>query len=144
MVSHSDYNVPPPYTAPGGEYANYYKRSQFGAGQLPAFGGTRGQRGHGLFGNLIRTALPMIKNLGMSAVRAVAPTLFNTGKGVLSDVLAGKNLKSSVVNRSKKAGKEVLGKAATYLSCATGGPPVKRRKAAQGGRRAKKKKATLF
>ena len=49
-----------------------------------------------LFGNLIRTALPMIKNLGMSAVRAVAPTLINTRKGVLSDVLAGKNLKSNV------------------------------------------------
>ena len=86
----------------------------------------------------------MIKNLGMSAVRAVAPTLFNTGKGVLSDVLAGKNLKSSFINRSKRAGKEVLGKAATYLSSTTGGPPVKRRKAAQGGRRAKKKKSTLF
>ena len=67
----------------------------------------------------------MIKNLGMSAVRAVAPTLFNTGKGVLSDVLAGKNLKSSVINRSKKAGAEVIGKA-------------------QGGRRAKRKKTTLF
>ena len=78
----------------------------------------------------------MIKNLGMSAVRAVAPTLFNTGKGVLSDVLAGK--------RYKRAGKEVLGKAATYLSGTTGGSPVKRRKAAQGGRRAKKKKSTLF
>ena len=152
MVSHSYYNAPPPYTVPRGEYANYYKRSQFGAGQLLVFGGTRRQRGHSLFGNLIRTALPMIKNLGMSAVRAVAPTLvravaptlFNTGKGVLSDVLAGKNLKSSVINRSKRAGKEVLGKAATYLSGAARGPPVKPRKAAQGGRRAKKKKATLF
>ena len=63
----------------------------------------------------------MIKNLVMSAVRAVAPTLFNTGKGVLSDVLAGKNLKSSII---KRAGKEVLGKAATYVSGATGGPPI--------------------
>ena len=133
MVSHSYYNTPPPYTAPRGEYANYYKRSQFGAGQHPAFGGTRRQRGHGLVGNLIRTALPRIKNMGMSAVRAVAPTLFNTRKGVLSDVLAGKNLKSSVINRSKRVGKEVLGKAATYLSGTTRGPPVKRRKAAQGG-----------
>ena len=68
MVRHNYYNSPPPYTAPRGEYANYYRRSQFGAGQLPAFGGTRRQRGHGLFGNLIKTALPMIKNLGMSAV----------------------------------------------------------------------------
>ena len=116
MVSHNYYNAPAPYTAPRGEYANYYKRSQLGAGQLPAFGGTHQQRGHGLFGNLIRTALPIVKNLGMSAVRAVSPTLFNTGKGVLSDVLAGKNLKSSVINRSKKAGEEVIGKAARYLS----------------------------
>ena len=135
MVSHSYYNAPPPCTATRGEYANYYKRSQFGAGQLLVFGGTRRQRRHSLFGNLI---------VAPTLVRAVAPTLFNTGKGVLSDVLAGKNLKSSVINRSKRAGKEVLGKAATYLSGAARGPPVKPRKAAQGGRRAKKKKATLF
>ena len=140
MVSY--YNAPPPYTAPRGEYAN--KRSQFGAGQLPAFSSTRRQRGHDLFGNLIKTALPIIKNLRMSAVRAVAPTLLNTGKGVLSDVLAIENLKSSVINRSKKAGKEVLGKAATYLSGGSGGPPAKRRQAAQGGRRARRKKTTLF
>ena len=86
----------------------------------------------------------MIKNLGISAVRDVAPTLFNTGKGVLSDVLAGKNLKSSVINRSKKAGEEVIGKAAIYLSGSSGDAPGKRRRAAQGGRRAKRKKTTLF
>ena len=89
----------------------------------------------------------MIKNLGMSAVRAVAPTLLNTGKGVLSDVLAGTNLKSSVINRSKKAGEEVMGKAARYLSGGSGGPPAKQRRAAQGGRGAKRKKTsktTLF
>ena len=86
----------------------------------------------------------MIKNLGMSAVRAVAPTLFNTGKGMLSDVLAGKNLKSSVINRSKKAGEEVIGKAARYLGSGSGGDPGKRRRAAQGGRCAKRKKNTLF
>ena len=143
MVSHNYCNAPAPYTAPKGEYANYYRRSQFGAGQLPSFGGTHRQRGHGLFGNLIRTALPVIKDLGMSAVRAVAPTLFNTGKGVLSDVLAGKNLKSSVINRSKKAGEEVIGKAARYLRGGSGGAPGKRRRA-QGGRRAKRKKTTLF
>ena len=86
----------------------------------------------------------MIKNLGMSAVRAVAPTLFNTGKGVLSDVLAGKNLKSSVINRSKQAGTEVIGKAARYLSGGSGRPKAKRRQTPQGGRRAKQKKTTLF
>ena len=125
MVRHNYYNCPPPYTVPRGEYTNYYRRSQFGAGQLPAFCGTRRQPGHGLFGNLIKTAHPMIKNLGMSAVRAVAPTLFNIGKGVLSDVLAGKNLKSSVINRSKKAGAEVIGKAARYLSGGSGHPKAK-------------------
>ena len=144
MVSHNYYNAPAPYGAPRGEYANYYRCSQFGAGQLSAFGGTRRQCAHGLFGNLIRTAFPMIKNLGMSAVRAVAPTLFNTGKGVLSDVLAGKNLKSSVINRSKKAGEEVISKAARYSRGGPGGAPGKRRRAAQGGRRAKRKKTTLF
>ena len=89
----------------------------------------------------------MIKNLGISAVRAVAPTLFNTGKGVLSDVLAGKNLKSRIINRSKKAGEEVIGKAARYyfyLSGGSGGAPGKQRRAAQGGRRAQRKKSTLL
>jgi len=144
MVSYTYHNAPPPYTAPRGEYANYYRRSQFGKGLLPAFGGTRRQRGHGLFGNLIRSALPIIKNLGVSAVKAVAPTLLNTGKGVLSDVLAGKNLKSSVITRSKNAADEVMDKASQYLSGGTGAAPAKRRRAAQGGRRAKKKKKTLF
>ena len=83
----------------------------------------------------------MIKNLGMSAVRALAPTLFNTGKGVLSDVLTGK---SSVINRSKKAGEEVIGKAARYLGSGSCGDPGKQRRAAQGGRRANRKKTTLF
>ena len=144
MVSHNYYNAPAPYTAPRDEHANYYRRSQFSAGQLSVFGGTRRQRGNGLFDNLIRTALPMIKNLGMSAVRAVAHTLLNTGKGVLSDVLAGKNLRSSVINRSKKAGEEVIGKAARYLSGSSGDAPGKLRRAAKGRRRAKRKKTTLF
>ena len=94
--------------------------------------------------NLIRTVLPMIKNLGMSVVRAVAPTLFNTEKRVLFDVLAGKNFKSRVIYRHKKAGEEVISKAARYLSGDSGGAPGKRRQTAQGGRRANRMKTTLF
>ena len=94
---------------------------------------------HGLFGNLIKSALPIIKNLGVSALKAVTLTLFNTGKGVLSEMLASKNVKTSVINRSKKAGEEVMDKATRYLIGCTGGQPApaKRRWAAQGGRHIK-------
>ena len=79
-----------------GEYAQYYKKSQFGSVHLPAFGGVRRKRGHGLFGRLLRSVIPIRKDIGKLAVKAVAPTLLSTGSGILSDVLGGGNFKTSL------------------------------------------------
>lgn len=144
------YGSPPPYTAPRGEYANYYRRSQLGGSAQPAFGGVRRQRGHGLFGSIIRTAMPFLQNIGKSAFKAVAPTLLSTGKGILSDVLGGQNLKASVKQRSTAAAKDFVGRAAKrYLSSGGEEPTTKRRRTTDGGRRggkgkSKKKKKSLL
>ena len=140
MVSYNYFNAMPPYMAPRGEYPNYYKRSQLCTGQLPAFGR---RRGHRLFVDLIRSARPIIKNLRFSAVKGDAPTLLNTGKGLLSDVLGGKNCRSSIINWPKNTTGEVMDKATRYLIGGSGAPPAKRLPTAQGATLAKKMKKTV-
>ena len=140
---------PQPYTAPRGEYGEYYKNSQFGHGaQLPAYGGVARQKGHGigsLIGGLLRSAVPLLGRLGKSVAKSAGRALLSTGKNVLTDVLQGKSLKTSVVNRAKSAGKQALKRAASsaagYLSGPSSPPPAKRRATTKGtGRKQKRKK----
>ena len=86
-------------------YEDYYVR-QVGDG-LPVFTGGRVQRGHGLgslFGGLIRSAVPLIKNGAM----ALGKRAFKTGLNVAGDVVAGHNLKDSAKRRVKEAGKDMI------------------------------------
>ena len=137
------FHVPPPYTAPRGQYKDYYIRSQFGSGLLPAYGGAPRQKGHSLgtfLGGLFKSAIPLLSHVGRSVAKTAGKALLSTGAGVLSDVLSGQSMGSSISNRSKAAGKQLLKRAATatqgYISSATSPSPPKRRATVKGTGRA--------
>ena len=137
------YYAPPPYIAPRGQYKDYYIRSQFGSGLLPAYGGVPRQKGHSLgsfLGGLFKSAIPLLSTVGKSVAKTAGKALLSTGAGVLSDVLSGQSMKSSISNRSKAAGKQLLKRAANatqgYISSATGPSPPKRRATVKGTGRA--------
>lgn len=68
-------------------YRNYYRLS--GAG-LPVFHGIP-QNGSGLLSDIFRMAMPILKSAGR--------TILSSGADVISDIVSGKDLKSSVTNR---------------------------------------------
>lgn len=128
------YHGTPPYLAPRSQYEAYYRKSQYGHGLQPAFGGRARQRGHGigsLIGGLLRSAVPLLSTIGRSAAKTAGKALLSTGAGVLSDVIAGGNFKKSVASRSKATGQQLLKRAKTsaegYINRTMGPPPAKRR-----------------
>ena len=76
--------------------ALFYSHPSYGAG-FPVFVGARRQRGGSIFGTLKNFFLPVAKKLGRS--------LFSQGVGlakdVAQDVMEGKNIKSSFLDRGK-------------------------------------------
>ena len=102
-------------------YEEYYA-SQVGHG-LPYYAGMplhSGQRGRGLgsiFKGLARMALPVLKRTAVSAGKA----LVRTGAEVASDLMDGKNLRSSARDRFRHSGRELVGE------LLNGGPPPSRR-----------------
>ena len=140
------YYAPPPYTAPRGQYKDYYIRSQFGSGLLPAYGGVPRQKGHSLgtfLGGLFKSAIPLLSTVGRNVAKTAGKALLSTGASVLSDVLGGQSIGSSISNRSKAAGQKLLKRAANatqgYISGALGPSPSKRPATTKGTRRAASK-----
>jgi hypothetical protein len=94
-------------------YENYY--TQQAGGGIPVFNGPAYQRGHGLgniFGGLIRSAVPLLKQ----GLKAVGKKALQTGVQVADDVIGGQSLKDSVKKRAKTAGKELLGSVGSEIS----------------------------
>lgn len=144
----SHYYEPTTYTAPRGQYRDYYRKTQYGNGALPAYRGGPRQKGSSLgsfLGGLFKSAVPLLSTMGKSVAKTAGKALLSTGTDVLSDVLSGKNIGRSIKNRSKATGQQLLKRAATtaqgYLSTAVGPPPAKRRATTkQTGRAGKKRK----
>lgn len=144
MLQHYSYT---PYTPPRGQYKDYYMKSQFGRGGiLPAYKGAPVQRGHGIgsfLSGLFRSAVPMLSTVGRTVAKKAGKALLSTGAEILGDVLSGKNVKSSIVNRSKAAGKNLLKRAANatgaYLNDSLSPPPTKRRATTVGKGRQRKR-----
>lgn len=94
-------------------YDDYYGK-QAGYG-LSVFKGSGHQRGGGL-GNFLaglgRTILPLLKQTGKSILKEGV----RTGVGTLHDVVSGKKLKDSLVDRSKAAGKRLLSEAVNTMT----------------------------
>lgn len=114
-------------------YENYYAL-QAGSG-LPIFvGGV--QRGHGIgsiLSGLVRSAAPVLKNIG----KKVGGKLLRTGLGVASDMLDGQSFKDSARKRVSGAIKEHL---ASPQQSFTSEPSFKRRKIVKK----KKRRADIF
>jgi len=88
----------------------YVHQAQHGGGTLPAFHGARIQRGYGIgsfLGGLLRSAVPFLKE----GAKAVGKTALRTGLNIASDVMEGKELKSSARTRAIEAKNNLQNKA---------------------------------
>ena len=103
------------------ESADGYEYEQAG-GELPAYAG-RAMMGKGLgnvFGGLLRAAAPVLKKIGTT----VGKRALKAGVSVASDLLGGKNIKSSLKRRAPEVGGELLGDLASVMSS----PPKRAKK----------------
>ena len=77
-----------------------YYRAQAG-GNIPAYSM---QEGRGLFGNLFRLAVPLIK----AGARKALPHVIRAGKRVVRDIAQGQSVSSSLKKHAIKAAGEAL------------------------------------
>ncbi len=95
-------------------YVRYYLEQQQGRG-ISVFRGSPWQMGHGqigyglggLFRSLARSVMPMAK----SGAKALGNIALNSGKNLLGDVLAGKNVKEAAKARAVEAANVARNKA---------------------------------
>lgn len=85
--------------------------AQLQAGRgLGTYTGERYQRGYGLgaiFGSLLRSIMPIVKNVG----RAVGKQALRTGASVAQDVLDGTDIQESLKTRGKQGARRLVRKA---------------------------------
>lgn len=87
-------------------YHQHYNQTGAGGG-ISVFRGGQYQRGYGIgsiFGSLIRSALPLVKQ----GVKALGKSALRTGLRVASDGLRGKNLRQSLKDNARVAGSELI------------------------------------
>ena len=72
--------------------ANFYSQPSYVGGGFPIFSGSRRMRGGGIFGSLARLAVPVVKNLGRSLLRAGKHHGLGFAKDVVADVILIGNL----------------------------------------------------
>ena len=116
----------------------YTKKSKYGAG-IPGYHGDIFQRGNGLWGDIFRASLPIVKYLG----KQTANTLIRTG----SDVISGENFIDSLKKQSKGTVKNIVDDIAEKASTTiTGNGKHKQRKRKIINRRktSKNKRRKLF
>lgn len=122
-----------PYRCNPKLYENYYLQQT--GGQIPVFIGGRGLHGAGLgniFGAVLRSAMPLLKQGGKALLREGA----RAGTQLIGDVLGGESLKSAAKKRSQQVGKNMLTQAVNQL---TGSNPPKRIKLTSQKRRRQKR-----
>ena len=129
--------MPCPYRPCARSYEEYYK-NQAGRG-INYFVGRSHQRGRG-FGNLLsgigRALVPLIKSSGKTILKEG----LNTGLNVVGDMISGQNLKTSLKNRSKQAGKRLYHQAVGRLT--SGSAPLPRPPGQPIQKRSKKNPST--
>ena len=86
------------------EWSNYYtKKSKIGSG-IAGYHGDLYQRGSGIFGDILRASLPIIKYLG----KKTAGTFIKAS----SDALSGDNFVESLKRHGKQTAKDIVGEVA--------------------------------
>jgi hypothetical protein len=92
----------------------YVNQVRTGAGSFPVY---TPRRGDGFFGDLFKSAVPFLKN-------TVAPKLIKGAASVATDVIKGKSLGASLINRAKEG---IFGGPNTTSSTETVRPKRKKR-----------------
>lgn len=95
------------------EYKQFYNQS--GGGSIPIFAGTKTQIGYGLggmFGSLLKAALPVIKKGALS----LGKTALKTGINIAKDGFSGKTIKKAFSDNIKDASKNLLQDSLTGIS----------------------------
>ena len=117
-------------------YEQYYlDQAKQKGGNLPAFHGTRFQRGYGLgsiFKGLFRWAVPHLQQ----GAKMLGKKALQTSVNVAQDVLAGENLKTAVAKHGKQAIGDLLPQAGA------GRKAIKRKTQFHSSTRNKKRKTT--
>jgi hypothetical protein len=104
-------------------YTSYYANQAGGA--LPAFQGTRTQRGHGFFGRLFSQTVPHLLKQLFPVIRKQALT---TGVGLAQDLLAGTKFKSAAKSRIKEAGSNLAEEALSSLKSQKGSGRMRKKR----------------
>lgn len=123
-------------------YDSYYAR-QVGSG-LPVYHGGPIQYGEGL-GNLLsslfRSALPLLKK----GAATLGKTVLHTGADIMEDAMSGRNVKTSIKNRVRQAGRTLgsraVGEARSRLTQKGKGRTKGRRRTRKGRKVIKKERA---
>ena len=95
---------------------------------MAVYTGARFQKGHGLgsvFGSVLRAALPTLKTAG----KKVLKTGLETGVGIATDALKGKNIKTAARQRVTQAATKAL--LASIKATPNRRPPQKRKRPAK-------------
>ena len=93
----------------------------------------------------LKYTVTCLKQLGKSALSTVGSKVSSVGTGLITDLLYGKNLKTSLVDRTKAAARsaaaEIAETASSYLNRREPSPPPKRQRTSLGDTPTDKKKA---
>lgn len=114
-----------PYVCCSKKLEDHYA-SQVGHG-LPYYRGISYQKGYGLggiFRRIFRAALPYI----VRGTKTVGKEALVTGSRVMSDVLAGQDIKTAAKNRTKESGKNLAKKALSKMQSMIGSGGYKRKR----------------
>ena len=122
--------------------ARFYSRPSYAhGGAFPIFSGSRRRRGGGILGALASVAMPMLRGLASRGAKQA----IGLAKDVASDVMSGRDFKSSLMShgmrRAKRLGSDVMGsvlngQSSTMVSRKRRPPPRKARQRSSKRRRA--------
>ena len=88
--------------------ASFYSRPSYVGGAGSIYAGSRRQRGGSVLGALKSVVSPLLSGVGSSLKKNVMNNAFGLAADVVGDVLGGKNVKQSFLNRGKQRGLSAL------------------------------------
>lgn len=104
MLSYNDYNL----IVIMDRTAQFYSQPSYVGGALSVYAGSRRQRGGSVLGSLKSFFMPLLSKLAKRGAKSA----MKVAQNVVGDVIAGKNIKSSIsqhgLNAAKRLGSEML------------------------------------
>ena len=88
--------------------ATFYSRPSYVGGAGPIFTGARRQRGGSVLGAIKSIVSPLLSGVGNSIKKNAMNNALGLATDVVGDMISGKNVKSSFLNRAKERGLRTL------------------------------------